>query len=143
MEISQLKKFALPVVCVFLVIFLALIVFARNGLIDLNKKKKELVESVEENKTLDEENKVLYREVNRLKNDQEFIEQVARKDLGMIKKDEIIVKFHSDKDKEDVKQEAKPAPSPSAVPAKGSAGVTEEDIPAASNAPVIDSTGKP
>lgn len=102
MEVSQYKetakRAALPVVSAILIIFLLLIVFAKNGILDLSKKKVELQESVAKNDELKEENKILYREVNRLKSDQEYIEQVARKELGMIKKNEIIVKFHSDKD---------------------------------------------
>jgi len=101
-EVSQyketVKRAALPVVSAILIIFLLLIVFAKNGILDLSKKKVELQESVAKNDELKEENKILYREVNRLKSDQEYIEQVARKELGMIKKNEIIVKFHSDKD---------------------------------------------
>jgi cell division protein FtsB len=101
-EVSQYKetakRAALPVVSAILIIFLLLIVFAKNGILDLSKKKVELQESVAKNDELKEENKILYREVNRLKSDQEYIEQVARKELGMIKKNEIIVKFHSDKD---------------------------------------------
>lgn len=104
MEVSQYKetakKAALPVVSVILILFLLLIVFAGNGILDLSKKKVELQESVAKNDELKEENKILYREVNRLKNDQEYIEQVARKELGMIKKNEIIVKFHEDKDED-------------------------------------------
>ncbi|MFA6009238.1 MAG: septum formation initiator family protein [Desulfobacteraceae bacterium] len=104
MEVSQYKetakRAALPVVSVILILFLLLIVFARNGILDLSKKKAELQESVAKNDELKEENKILYREVNRLKNDEEYIEQVARKELGMIKKNEIIVKFHSDKDED-------------------------------------------
>jgi cell division protein FtsB len=103
-EVSQYKetakRAALPVVSVILILFLLLIVFARNGILDLSKKKAELQESVAKNDELKEENKILYREVNRLKNDEEYIEQVARKELGMIKKNEIIVKFHSDKDED-------------------------------------------
>jgi len=103
-EVSQYKetakRAALPVISVILILFLLLIVFARNGILDLSKKKVELQESVAKNDELKEENKILYREVNRLKNDEEYIEQVARKELGMIKKNEIIVKFHSDKDED-------------------------------------------
>lgn len=113
MEVSQyketIKRAALPVVSVLLILFLLLIVFARNGILDLSKKKVELQESVAKNDELKEENKILYREVNRLKNDEEYIEQVARKELGMIKKNEIIVKFHSDKEEDQAdKAEEKP-----------------------------------
>lgn len=95
-DFTKYKKAVLPVICVLLVVFLLLIVFYRNGILDLNKKKAELQVQIEKNEALKEENTGLYREVTRLKSDQEYLEQVARKELGMIKKNEIIVKFHSD-----------------------------------------------
>ncbi len=96
LDFTRYKKAVLPAVGVFLVVFLLLIVFYRNGILDLNRKKVELETQIEKNEALREENTGLYREVTRLKSDQEYLEQVARKELGMIKKNEIIVKFHAD-----------------------------------------------
>ena len=96
MDIRKYQKMALPAACVFLFVFLLMIVFFKNGILDLNRKKGELKEATARNEELRDENRGLYREVTRLNSDQEYLEQVARKELGMIRKDEIIVKFHSD-----------------------------------------------
>lgn len=70
-----------------------------NGIIKLNIKQKEMAESVKINTEIKKENKKLYREVVRLKSDPQYLEDVARKELGMIKDDEIIIRFHSDNKK--------------------------------------------
>lgn len=95
MDIRNYQKMALPAAFVFFFVMLFLIVFWKGGLLELDRKKTELKTSMERNEEVREENRVLFREVTRLKNDHEYIEQVARKELGMIKKNEIIVNFHS------------------------------------------------
>ena len=46
---------------------------------------------VQQNETLARENVSLYRTIGRLKSDPAFIESVARNELGMIGKDDVIV----------------------------------------------------
>ena len=41
---------------------------------------------------LAKENLILYSEIERLKNDSKYIENIARQELGMIGKDEVILK---------------------------------------------------
>ena len=72
-----------------------LIVFAENGLIDLNSFRKERDRLVEKNESLARENLVLYNEIERLKNDDKYIENIARQELGMIGKNEMILKPQS------------------------------------------------
>lgn len=71
---------------------LLLIVFAENGLVDLNSLKKERDRLVEKNESLARNNLVLYNEIERLKNDDKYIENIARQELGMIGKNEVILK---------------------------------------------------
>ena len=47
----------------------------------------------EKNLKLEEENQKLKEEVKRLQNDKRYIEEVARKELGMVKEGEIIYQF--------------------------------------------------
>ena len=47
---------------------------------------------VEKNEKLNQENLVMYREIDRLKNDPKFVENVVRQELGVIAKDEVIFK---------------------------------------------------
>ena len=82
----------LSIVALFLCSLLFFIIFSENGLADLNILKKEKTELILENQRIAEKNKTLSIEIDRLKNDPEYIENVARRELGMIGKDEMIVK---------------------------------------------------
>ena len=46
----------------------------------------------QKNAELKQENISLYREIGRLKNDPKYVENVARQELGVIGKDEVIIK---------------------------------------------------
>jgi cell division protein FtsB len=71
---------------------LVFILFGDHGFADLNFLKSEKEQLIKKNAMLARENLILYDTINRLKNDPVFIENVARRDLGMIGKDELIVK---------------------------------------------------
>ena len=71
---------------------IALSFFGDSGFFDLLELKKENHILAKNSSKISEENLVLSREIHRLKNDPEFIENVARKELGVIGKDEIIFK---------------------------------------------------
>ncbi|MBW1841837.1 MAG: septum formation initiator family protein [Deltaproteobacteria bacterium] len=71
---------------------LLFIIFGDKGLADLNLLKKEKNVLIEENKKLEQENLSLYSEIDRLKHDPEFVENIARQKLGVIGKEEVILK---------------------------------------------------
>jgi cell division protein FtsB len=71
---------------------LLFIVIGNNGLIDLNRLKTKKDNLVSENGELTKKNLSLYREIERMKNDPKYVENVARKELGVIGKDEVIIK---------------------------------------------------
>lgn len=71
------------------------IIVSEHGLADLRFLKKERGKLVEESKKLTRENQVLSVEIHRLKHDPAYIESIARHELGMIGKDEIILKPQS------------------------------------------------
>jgi len=68
------------------------ILFSENGLSDLNRLKAERDGLLKKNAELIQQNLSLYREIERLKNDPEYVENVARKELGVIGKDEVVIK---------------------------------------------------
>lgn len=92
---SLKQKILLSVAILVLFNLLLIIIFGDNGLVDLNLLKKEKERLVDKNREFVRENLSLYREIERLKNDPEFIESVARKELGVIGKDEVILKPRS------------------------------------------------
>ena len=71
---------------------LLLIIFGDNGLADFVLIKGERDRLVEKNEKLNQENLNMYREIDRLKNDPKFVENVVRQELGVIGKDEVIFK---------------------------------------------------
>lgn len=73
-------------------------VFGDKGLADLSLMRKGRDDLREKNTALFQENLALYRGVYRLKHDIRFVEYVTRTELGMIGKNEYIVKFTSKED---------------------------------------------
>jgi cell division protein FtsB len=78
-------------------LMLLFIVFGENGLTDLYKLKTKKDNLTQKNEELKKENLSFYREIERLKNDPEYVEDVARKELGVIGKDEVIIKVKKKK----------------------------------------------
>ena len=78
--------------------FLLLIFFGDNTLLELNRLKKERNLIIKMNEELVRQNDLMYNEIERLKRDPKYIENVARQELGMIGKNEIIFKIDNTKD---------------------------------------------
>jgi cell division protein FtsB len=89
---SKLKMKKLLWILVFLVIsyfFLA----GNRGLISLVKMKLEKHGIEKEVEMLEEQNKLEIREIQGLKQDLKTIERIAREDLGLVKKGEVVFRF--------------------------------------------------
>lgn len=78
------------------VLLLAWVSLGRHGLIDLYKMQKEKEEYLAIIRDLKEKNRLLAAEIRRLREDKEYLESVARKELGLIKDNEIIYRFKED-----------------------------------------------
>ncbi len=75
-----------------LLVFLG-IAFGDRGLLDNFKMRRELSVLKEENQKITKLNTELRRTVSLLKEDLSYIEKVARADLGMVKRGEIVYRF--------------------------------------------------
>jgi len=64
-----------------------------KGWNELNAMKQEVKTLTAQNEALSRKNMELQQKVNRLKNDPEFLEDIARQELNVISKDEIVFKF--------------------------------------------------
>jgi len=79
---------------------LLFVIFGENGLADLHLLKTEKDNLLQRNAELTRENLLLSREIERMKNDPKFLENVARRELGVVGKDELIFKLSKEqKDK--------------------------------------------
>ena len=67
-------------------------IVSEHGLVDLNLLRQENNSLLDNNARLTRENLSLSVEIDRLENDPDYIEDVARRELGMIGKDELILK---------------------------------------------------
>ncbi len=87
------KKRFLIVILVFFLVLGVLSFFGEKGILHLLRLEKELARIKESNKKIEEENERLKEEVKRLKTDKRYIEEIARRELGMVKEGEIIYQF--------------------------------------------------
>lgn len=90
----RFKEKILLCMVVLLLMFTALfILYSDNGLFDFQLLETEKKQLVKENQRLEHQNLMLYREIDRLKTDLKYIENVARQELGMVGKDEVILRM--------------------------------------------------
>ncbi len=70
-----------------------LIIFRDSGYIDRNRMKKILNTVSLENERLADKNVGFYRRIGRLKNDPQYVKSIAKKELGLMAGDEVILKL--------------------------------------------------
>lgn len=91
-------------ISIFSLIILSLLVlwlaFGERGLIHLYRMGKERQSYTNKIHRLEDANRELMEEIRKLQNDQEYIEAMARKELGMIKENEVIFRFRRNHDHE-------------------------------------------
>jgi len=90
--VSLKKNITLILAVMTIFLMLLFIVFGENGIMDLRHLKIEKDNLSKKNDELKKENISFYREIERLKHDPRYVEDVARKELGVIGKDELIIK---------------------------------------------------
>lgn len=91
MNTKQSVLLAFVILATFSLLFF--IIFGENGLADLHLLKIERDVLLKQNAELAKKNLDLYREIERLKSDPKYLESVARKELGVVRKDELIFKL--------------------------------------------------
>ena len=88
------KRLFLVILVLFLILGLFTF-FGDKGILHLVRLQKDLARIKETNIKTEEENRRLQEEVRRLQNEKRYIEEIARKELGMVKEGEIIYQFDS------------------------------------------------
>jgi len=88
---SRRLKWIIGGTAVVLLNLFLLIVIGDNGLVELSRLRAQEQTLVLQNETLARENVNLYRTIDRLKNDLVYIENVARNELGMVGKNDLIL----------------------------------------------------
>jgi len=100
-----MKKKRIFLFILFLFLILGFLTFfGDKGILHLFRLQKELARIKEMNTKMEEENRKLREEVRRLQHEKRYIEEIARKELGMVKEGEIIYQFDSPNDKKNSKE---------------------------------------
>ena len=94
-RINQRKvmKFWLLIAFFILIVMVLSTVFGDKGLLEVNQLKKSCATISLEVEILKRENERLSQEIYALKNDPYYIEAMARRELGLVKPDEIVYQF--------------------------------------------------
>ena len=69
------------------------VTFVDRGLLDNFRMKEHLITIKKANRDLARENVELRKKISQLKNDLSYIESVARNELGMVKKGDLVLQF--------------------------------------------------
>lgn len=77
--------------------FLFVIGLGDHGAVDLYQLHLGKVALNRSSIELEKKNRALYRNIQRLKYDPEFVENIARNELGMVRKDEMVYQFRKKK----------------------------------------------
>jgi cell division protein FtsB len=91
-------KTVVAVCVVVLFAFLFVVGLGERGAADLYQLHLRKVGLERSNVELEKKNRAIYRRIQRLKNDPEFVENIARRELGMVAKDEVIYQFRRNRE---------------------------------------------
>jgi len=93
MKFEVKKRRLLLFILFFFLILGFLTFFGEKGILHLLRLQKELARIKDTNMKMEEENQRLREEVRRLQHEKRYIEEIARKELGMVKEGELIYLF--------------------------------------------------
>jgi len=96
------KKGLLKFSCIsllFLTLMAAWLGFGERGFIHLYRMEKDRQAHIERIRKLEKENQTLLEEIKRLRTDKEYLESVARTELGLLKDNEVLYRFSGEEKK--------------------------------------------
>jgi cell division protein FtsB len=96
------KKEFIKIFCLillFLVLIVAWLAFGDRGFIHLYQMEKERQAYAERIRALEKENQSLLEQIERLRSDKAYIESEARKELGLLRENEVIYRFDGGQDR--------------------------------------------
>ena len=70
-------------------------IFGRNGVLDLIELRAQREQWKTRNRAIEDENSALSHQIERLKTDWNFIESIARKELDMVREEEVVIQIRS------------------------------------------------
>ncbi len=92
-EITIKQRLMILGACFLLVALFLMILFGDKGFYDYMFLKKQYKEIETENEVIDGEGRRVYEVIKRLRTDLDYVEEIARQQLGMIKENEVVYQF--------------------------------------------------
>jgi cell division protein FtsB len=91
---QRVKRLVLTLSCLSLLAgTAALLTLNPRGIFQWRDLVREYDELMRKNQALEQDNRLLYQEITRLRNDPKVIEHLAREELGLAREDELIIYF--------------------------------------------------
>ncbi|MFP3982388.1 MAG: FtsB family cell division protein [Desulfurivibrionaceae bacterium] len=87
------KKILVKAALLLSTLSLSWITFGENGMLRYFEVKNELSATINKKETLADQNRELKEQITKIQNDPEYLEEVARKQYYMTKKNEVIFRF--------------------------------------------------
>jgi cell division protein FtsB len=100
---KYILKFSL-LALMFLGLVVAWLGFGEKGFIHLYRMDRERQTYLDKITNLERQNRELLDEINRLRSDRDYVESLGRRELGLVKDDELMYRFGTKKEKEKTKQ---------------------------------------
>lgn len=100
---KYILKFSL-LALMFLGLLVAWLGFGEKGFIHLYRMDRERQTYLEKINKLERQNQELLEEIKRLRSDRDYVESLGRRELGLVKDDELMYRFGTKKEKEKPKQ---------------------------------------
>jgi len=100
---KNILKFSL-LALLFLGLVAAWLGFGERGFIHLYRMDRERQTYLEKINKLERENRELLDEIQRLRSDREYVESLGRREMGLLKEDEIMYRFETKKENGKQKQ---------------------------------------
>lgn len=96
---KDILKFSL-LALLFLGLLTAWLGFGERGFIHLYRMDRERQTYLDRINALERENRELLDEIRSLRSDRDYVEDLGRKELGLVKEDEVMYRFEKKKEKE-------------------------------------------
>jgi cell division protein FtsB len=100
---KHILKFSL-LALLFLGLVVAWLGFGERGFIHLYRMDRERQAYLERINKLERENRELLEEIQRLRSDREYVEDLGRRELGLVKEEELMYRFGPKKEKDPPKK---------------------------------------
>ena len=90
---TRIEKILIYILSFVLIGILIFIIFGKDGFRNISELRKKRDVIIEANEKIAESNRKTSEIINRLATDTEYIEHVARRELGMVREGEIVIQF--------------------------------------------------